>query len=80
MKSKWIIQGLDNYRVGEDGNIYKLPFLSNLKYYETRLVKEQYPSRFRLNNEWYTKKRLRKLLVNDTSPIVLIEEKNNLPF
>ena len=80
MRSKWIIKGLGNYRVGEDGNIYKLPFLSNLKYYETRLVKEQYPSRFRLNNEWYTKKRLRNLLVKDTEPVVLMEEKDNLPF
>jgi hypothetical protein len=80
MKSKWMIQGLDNYRVGEDGNIYKLPFSSNFKYYETRLVKEQYPSRFRLNDEWYTKKRLRKLLVKDTNPIVLIDINDNLPF
>lgn len=80
MKTKWIIQGLPNYRVAEDGNIYRLSFQSGDRWYEVRLIKEQYPHRFRLNNSWWTKDQLRNKLKLDESPIIIFEEKSECPF
>jgi hypothetical protein len=80
MKTKWIIEGLPDYRVGEDGNIYRLSFQSGLKWYAPRLIKEQYPQRFRLNNSWWTKKQLRGRLKRDESPVIIFEQKSDCPF
>ena len=74
MKSKWRVVGLDEYVVGEDNNIYRIPFESNGKWYDFRLIKEQYPQRFRLNKSWWTKNQLRHKLVKDNNPVAIFNE------
>jgi len=80
MRSKWIIKGLEEYRVGENNKVYRLPFFSKGKYYEVREVKMQYPNRFRLNKEWWNTKQLRSKLVKDKNPIILLPEISDCPF
>jgi hypothetical protein len=80
MVSKWRFIGLENYVVGEDNKIYKLPFTSNKRYYNFREIKEQYPQRFRLNGSWYTKQLLRKKLQKDLNPIIIHENISDCPF
>lgn len=80
MRSKWIIEGFKDYKIGEDGNIYKLPFFSKGKWYQCRVVKEQYPNRFRLNNSWWTKEQLRGKIKKDLNVSQLFVEKSDCPF
>lgn len=80
MKSKWVIEGFDQYRIGEDGNIYRLPFFNGKKWYQCKVVKEQYPNRFRLAGTWWTKDQLRGKIKRDLSPVQLFFEKNDCPF
>ena len=62
MKSKWFIdlKGFDLYRFGTDRNLYKLPFQSNLNYYETRLIKKQSNNRWYINGKLWSEKQLKK--------------------
>jgi hypothetical protein len=80
MKSKWTLAGLDDYRVGEDNKIYRLPFFNGKKYYEVREVKMQKPKRYRLNGTWWSAKQLRSKLKLDKSPIILLQEISDCPF
>tara|TARA_R110000822_G_scaffold216485_3_gene351167 strand:+ start:597 stop:839 length:243 start_codon:yes stop_codon:yes gene_type:complete len=80
MKSKWLIDGFDNYRVGEDNKVYRLPFFNSNKYYEVREIKIQYPKRYRLNNTWWSTKQLRNKLRIDKNPIILLPEISDCPF
>lgn len=80
MVSKWVIEGFKEYKIGEDGNIYRLPFFSNGKWYQCRLIKEQFPNRFRLNSTWGTKNQLRHKIKKDLNPTRLFAEKSDCPF
>ncbi len=79
MKSKWKIKGIDGYVFGEDGKLYKLPYVYNGKNYGIREIKKQYPNRYRINNTWYSEKQLRDKLILDENPILLFNDEN-LPF
>ncbi len=79
MKSKWKIKGIDGYVFGEDGKLYKLPYLNKDKAYGIREIKKQYPNRYRINNTWYSEKQLRDKLILDENPILLFNDEN-LPF
>ena len=78
MFTKWKIKGIDNYVFGEDGNLYKLPFEKNGKSYGLRLIKKQYPNRYRINNEWYSQRQLKHKLYLDEFPIKLFDSSNNI--
>jgi hypothetical protein len=82
MRSKWLIKGLEGkYVVGEDKEIYRLPFSSNHKFYEVRQVKKQYGNRYWLDKNWYSIKLLKRLTYRDPSPIIIFEESTcDCPF
>ena len=68
MFTKWLIEGLENYVVTDSGDIYRKPIIKNNKSYSWRLIKKQYPNRWRLNNEWYSKTQLRPKLYLNPNP------------
>ena len=83
MISKWVInkKGLENYVIGEDKNIYKKPSVSiDNRNYQFKLVKEQYPNRFRLNGVYWSKKQLKHLTIRDPSPIEIYPDDLDCPF
>ena len=79
MLSKWKIKGIDLYVFGEDGNLYKLPFTKNNRSYGVRLIKKQYPNRWRINDTWYSQRQLKDKLYIDKNPVLLFES-NDTPF
>jgi len=46
-------------------------WLMNNKSYSWRLIKKQYPNRWRLNNEWYSKNQLRPKLYLNPNPEII---------
>ena len=81
MFTKWVIDidGLSNYRVSQEGDIYRMPFVKDGKSYEWRLIKEQYPSRWVLNGQKWSKSQLRPHLIEDPDPIEIYKI-NDRPF
>tara|TARA_R110002020_G_scaffold223898_3_gene433159 strand:- start:3320 stop:3559 length:240 start_codon:yes stop_codon:yes gene_type:complete len=79
MNSKWRIKGLDTHVVGEDGNIYRLPYTKGFRSYNTREIKMQYPERWIINGTAWSKSQLRLLLYKDESPIELKKD-CQMPF
>jgi hypothetical protein len=82
MRSKWLIRGLEGkYVIGEDKEVYRLPFFSGHKFYEYRLLKKQYGNRYRLDGDWYSLTVLKRLVYKDPSPIIIFEENTcDCPF
>jgi hypothetical protein len=79
MFSKWKIKGIDGYLFGEDKNLYRLPYTFKNRSYGLREVKKQYPSRYRINNNWVSENVLKSLIYLDEKPIELIKVKET-PF
>ena len=80
MVTKWKIKGIEGYRFGEDKNLYKLPFKTNKRYYDVRLIKEQYGNRWKINGKWHSKRQIKSKLIPDDNPIELFKELNEYPF
>ena len=87
MVSKWKIEieGLENYRFGEDGNLYKLPFVTKDKKHrglklvaKDKLKKRWFLTRFGKLERW-SENQLRAHLVKDTENLELTKE-IDLPF
>ena len=79
MFSKWRIKGIDGYLFGEDKNLYRIPFKSGRNSFGIRLIKKQYPSRYRINNEWWSERQLKDKIYLDPEPVRLFES-NDIPF
>lgn len=79
MFSKWKISGIEGFVIGEDNNLYKLPFESNGKFYDLKQVKKQHPNRYWINGQWYSQRQLRPKLYIDPNPIELFKTKE-MPF
>jgi predicted GTPase len=80
MFSKWRIKGIDGYRFDELGNLWRLPYTDYKgKSRGLRMLKMHYPSRWKINGEYYSKNQLRNRLELDTEPIELII-KDQMPF
>lgn len=77
--SRWKIEGISTHVVGEDGEIYRLPYTNGLKHYGLRKIKKQYPNRYKINGVWWSQNQLRGKLVLDTDPVELIKS-DELPF
>lgn len=76
MFTKWIIEGLEGYSFGEDYNLYKDPYTdSGNNYRDWRLIKTQYPNRWRINNEWYSKTQLKTRIIKDPNPREIFKTK-----
>ena len=80
MKTKWKIKGIDNFRFGEDKNLYKLPYNSNKRYYGFRLIKMQYGERWKIDGKWWSKRQLKDKLIKDDEPLIIYEEMLDSPF
>jgi hypothetical protein len=79
MFSKWRIEGIDDHVFGEDGKLYKLPYHKDGRYYGIREIKMQHPNRYRINNEWWSKRQLKHKIYLDEKPVKLYETEI-LPF
>ena len=82
MFTKWVIdiEGLENYRFGEDKQLYHLSHQIGLRSYSHRMIrKAKDRNRWRINGEWWSERQLKPHLKLDENPIKL---KNNieLPF
>lgn len=80
MYTKWKIEILKGYYFDENGNLWKAPFISsNKKAIDWRMIKMQYPSRWKIGKDYYSKNQLRKHLVLMDEPIEIYKSKE-LPF
>lgn len=79
MLSKWRIKGLDNYVIGEDKSLYRLPFESNRKYYGLRKLKVIYPNRYYIEGKIVSKRQLKHRIYLDPEPILLYKTEET-PF
>lgn len=80
MFTKWSINILKGYYFDEDGNLWKAPFTStNGKYIDWRMIKMQYPNRWKVGQDYYSKSKLRKHLTLMETPIEIYKTKG-LPF
>lgn len=82
MKSKWKfkIESLKDYVVGEDKKIYRKPYSENNRYYTWREMKIQDPKRYRLNDEWWSVRQLKKKVILDLNLILIIREEPETPW
>ena len=80
--SKWKINidGLDLFVFGSDNELYRLPHVKNNRSYCLRKIKMQYPSRWIIYGEAYSKNRLRGNLIRDERKIILVDNSENIPF
>ena len=80
MFTKWTIKILKGYYFDENGNLWKAPFQSaNNKSIDWRLIKMQYPNRWKIGKEYYSKNQLRKHLILMEQRIEIYKTKD-LPF
>lgn len=83
LKYKVNIKLLNDYRFGEDGNLYKLPFTDKSgNHREVRLIKPQ-GNKWKIGNEWISRNQLQAIkdkgLVSiDTDPYEIKE--SDCPF
>ena len=80
--SKWIIVGLDQFVIGSDKEVYRLPFTTYPNNYGLRKLKLQKGDRWKFDGVWYSKRQLKKanrIKINDF-PQVLIKQTLNCPF
>ncbi len=76
VKAKYKIN--DNYVVGDDKKIYRLPYVVNLKHYE---LKELKPQRKNTGYYFYGKFVLKKnIKYVEIEPYILIKEQQETPF
>lgn len=82
MKSKWkfTVKSLNDYVVGEDKKIYRKPYSENNRYYTWHEMKIQYPKRYRMNDEWWSVRQLKKKVVLDPDPIIISPEIPKTPW
>ena len=82
MNSKWVFKNdkLKDYVIGSDKRIYKKPFSSHKRFFGYREVKVQYPERYRLNGEWWSKKQLKQHISLDPNPVEIIREHPETPW
>ena len=80
MVSKWIIDFTSGYVFGEDKKLYKLPYLTGRQARNYREIKKQYPNRYLINKVWWSEKQLKKHLILDQVPYLIIPEIKDCPF
>jgi len=82
MKSKWKfnLESLKDYVIGENNKIYRKPYNENKRYYTWHEVKIQPPKRYRLNGNWWSIKQLKKHVVLELNPVIIISEEPECPF
>ena len=81
MFTKWRIdiKELSDYRFDEDGNLWKKPFTRKKRSYSWRMIKIQYPNRWKIGKVYYSQMQLRPHLIEDENPIEIYKTKE-MPF
>lgn len=74
-KYKIDIKGLELFRFNIDGDLYRLPYTEGTRSYGFRLIKMQYSNRWRIRDQWYSKRQLRDKLILDDSPVMIYSTK-----
>lgn len=74
-KYKIDIKGLELFRFNEDFDLYRLPYTESNRNYSFRLIKMQYSNRWRIRNQWYSKRQLSDKLILDDSPVMIYSTK-----
>ena len=82
MKTKHIINigGLEQFRFGEDKNLWRLPYNKNKRHYRFRLIKLQKAKRWILNGEPWSMRQLEGKLLRDPNPIEIYPDDSDCPF
>jgi hypothetical protein len=82
MNSKWIFtnEKLQEYVIGSDKKVYKKPFVSHKRYFGYREVKMQYPERYRLNGQWWSKAQLKQHIALNPNPEIIFENGKDTPW
>jgi len=78
--SKWIIEGIPGYVFGSDKELYRLPFATWPNHYRLRRIKKQPGRRWKILNEWWSERQLKRKIRLNPEPIILIEPKPDCPF
>lgn len=78
--SKWIIEGVPDFVVGSDREIYRLPFQSGRNHFGLRHIKKQKGNRWKLDSIWWSERQLRPKLKLNPEPEILIEFESDCPF
>lgn len=78
--SKWIILGIPDYVFGSDKELYRLPFASWTNHYGLRRIKKQPGNRWRIGDEWWSERQLKRKIRKNPQPQVLIEPAPEHPF
>lgn len=80
--SKWIIEGIPDYVFGSDKELYRLPFATYPNHYGLRKIKKQPGNRWRIGNEWWSERQMKKIkkIKLNPKPQVLIEPEPEYPF
>jgi len=80
VSSRWIIEGISGYVFGSDKELYRLPFSSFPNNYGLRKLKKQPGNRWRINNNWWSERQLRRKLKKNPSPEIIINPQKYYPF
>ena len=78
--SKWIIEGIPGYVFGSDKELYRLQFATYPNHYGLRKLKKQTGKRWRINNDWWSERQLKRKLKKNSYPKVLIEPELDCQF
>jgi hypothetical protein len=82
MFTKWLIniKALKNYRFDENGQLWRMPYIDkNKKHRDWRKINMQYPNRWKVGKQYYSKTQLKPHLSIDNERIKIYET-DNLPF
>jgi len=78
--SKWIIEGIPGYVFGSDKGLYRLPFAVWPNHYGLRKLKKQPGNRWRINNDWWSERQLKRKLKKNPNPEIIIISPKDCPF
>ena len=78
--SKWVIKGLDGFVFGSDKEVYRLPFNSGRNYYGLRKIARQKGKRWKLDSVWWSERQLENKISLNSTPQVLVDFEEYLPF
>ena len=78
MKSKWLInlEGFEDYRFGDDGELYRLPCTRNGRRYGLKKISKQKSKRWIVNGQKWSEAQLKPHIEVDKFPVILISKED----
>ena len=71
---KFNIEALKNFRIAEDGELYRMAITKNKRFYGTRKIKKQKDNSYKLNGKSYSALQLNDYKVVDNEPIEIFKQ------